>query len=224
MSTIENWLNRNSWEILSLSKLFSAFTFYKIVHINRFSEFKIKNTLKRFEWMPSEKIIGIIIFILILVYAFIMQFGGGIAEGQFKEGLFYSSFVGSFLFYYTDFVILLFLIKSFKLEETDLNKVMYSSLILFLLSTKIVLPYLNKFHIFLVVHFLSLFYFGRKNAYKDAFYYALFVIAPLSSVYGLDIVWDNAYSLFSFQKELPVSGIAMIWSLAIGYYQYSRAD
>ncbi len=224
MSTIENWLNRNSWEILSTSKLISGYSFYKIVHLNQYSNFKINESIKKFDWIPSEKIIGVIVFILVLLYAFIVQFGGGVAEGQFKEGLFYSSFIGAFIYFYIDFLLLSFLMMSFKLESKDLNIVMYTSLLIFLLVTKIALPYLNKFHIFLVIHFLTLFFLGRKNAFKDAFYYALLVIGPLSSIYGLDIVWDNAYSLFSYQKELPIFGIAMIWSLAISYYHYSRAD
>lgn len=224
MSTIENWLNRNTWEILILSKLVALFLSTKITKLNLVDDIKYRDVLKRSFRIPSIRVGGLVFFILTIFYAFITQFGGGVNVGQFKEELFYSSFIGSFFFYSCDFVFMYILFKIYSPEKRDLSKVMYLTLLIFIGSSKLALPYLSKYYIFLMVHFLSLYIFLLKDQLSDSFIYALFVIAPLSSIYGLDIVWDNSYSLFSYQKPLPVLGIIGIWLLGLGYYHTSRVD
>ncbi len=224
MNTIENWLNRNTWEILSVSKLAASLCIYKFVRLNRYVDTRIKDLINNESFFPSDKIIGFSLYLLVFVYAFIVQFGGGVSTGQFKEELFYSSFIGSFLFYFIDILVLYFFITSFELKKKDYTKVLYSSLFVFILTTKITLPYLNKFYVFLIIHFISLFYLAKLKRGMDCFYYSLFVIAPLSSLYGLDIVWDNAYSLFSYQSEPPSYGLLLIWGLGLGYFHLSRLD
>ncbi|MBT4792155.1 MAG: hypothetical protein HON90_11335 [Halobacteriovoraceae bacterium] len=69
-----------------------------------------------------------------------------------------------------------------------------------------------------------LFILSKKGSIGDAVIYSLFIIAPLNSIFGLDIVWDNTYALFEYPKSLPSVGILAIWSVAVGYYHYSKAD
>ncbi len=225
MGTVENWLNRNTWEILSLSKIVSLIIVLNIVKINLYKELRISSyfMLGGGLWIPSRKIIVMTIFILTIFYAFITQFGGGIVESEFQEYLFYSSFIGSFLFYFADFFVLYVLIDTFDVKRANENIVMYISFVFFLISAKIALPYLNKFYIFLLIHFMTLFQLGRKKKLIDPLFYALFVIAPLTALYGLDIVWDNAYSVFSYRKSLPIIGVVGIWAIAVGYYHFPRS-
>ncbi len=224
MNTIENWLNRNTWEILSFSKFGALFVTSKIVKLNRYDEVKYRNYFLHNNFWPTKKIFGMSLFLLTIFYAFIVQFGGGVNENQFKEELFYSSFIGSFMYYVTDFAMVYLLIKVFEVDLKKIRKIMYPCLIFFLISSKIALPYLNKFYVFLMIHFLTMFLISSRDRFVDVLVYALFVICPLSTIYGLDIVWDNAYSLFSYEKSLPVVGILGIWGLAVGYYLYSTAD
>ena len=222
MSTIENWLNRNAWEILTMSKLGSLYFTAKITKLNLVDETKYRDLLKSSLTLPSIKIFGVIVFILIIFYAFITQFGARLQTEQFKQDLFYSSFLGSFFFYFCDFVILYILSRVY--PPKDLLKVLYISLVMFVISSKLALPYLNKYYIFLIMHFVTLFYFMSKDNFSDSLLYSLFVIAPLSSLYGLDIVWDSAYSLISYKDSLPLLGIIGIWGLGLGYYHISRSD
>lgn len=224
MNTIEDWLNRNSWEILALSKISAIFVATKITKLNSYNLIKYRTYFLKLNWIPSKKIFGVILFLLTIFYAFIIQFGGGLVQNQFKEDLFYSSFIGSFTFYIVDFMMIYILLRNYDIPKKYYNKIMYITLIFFLISSKIALPYLNKFYIFLMIHFITMIFLTKKDKISDVFVYAVFIIAPLSSVYGLDIVWDNAYSLLSYQKSLPVIGILGIWGVALGYYHYSRAD
>ena len=125
MNTIENWLNRNTWEVITISKILSGVGIYKYVKLNQYSQYKFFRRLKEFNYLPSKKIIGMIIFILVLFYALILQFGGGIVKGQLKEELFYSSFFGASLFYLVDILLLFFLIQTYELKKEYLSKVMY---------------------------------------------------------------------------------------------------
>ncbi|MDH5415550.1 MAG: hypothetical protein OEW87_15545, partial [Flavobacteriaceae bacterium] len=157
MSTIENWLNRNTWEILSMSKLASLIFTGQIVKLNHYSDIKFQDFFSDQSLWPSKKIFGMSLFILTIFYALIIQFGGGVVQNQFKEELFYSSFLGSFLFYMADFVMVYFLVLVFEIPRRHLLRLIYPCLFLFLVTSKVALPYLNKFHVFLVVHYFTLF-------------------------------------------------------------------
>lgn len=224
MNTIENWLNRNAWEVLGFSKLSSLYIVSRVLKLNLYNDIKLRTLFSFNSFIPSKKMIGLVVFLLTIFYAFIMQFGGGVEQSQFKEDLFYSSFLGAFLFYVTDFCMIHILLKMLNIKKQYYSKLMYLTLVMFLISSKVALPYLDKFYVFLMIHFVTLFYLGQKDKLVDVLCYALFVISPLSSVYGLDIVWDNAYSIFSYQKSLPVVGVLGIWGIAIGYYHYSKVD
>jgi hypothetical protein len=224
MNTIENWLNRNAWEVLSFSKLTSLYISTRVIKLNLYNDIKLRSYFELDQLIPSKKMIGVILFLLAIFYAFIVQFGGGVVQNQFKEDLFYSSFIGAFMFYTLDFIMIFLLLKIFEIKKEYHTKLMYLTLIMFLVSSKVALPYLDKFYVFLMIHFITLFYLGQKAKLIDVLCYALFIISPLSSIYGLDIVWDNAYSIFTYQKNLPILGVLGIWGIAIGYYHYSKVD
>ncbi len=222
MNTIENWLNRNSWEIILISKGLSFFLVTKIFQLNSYQE--IHPLKKLFEKLtfPSKKIFGMSFFILGMIYIYISQFGGGRLSGQFNEGVFYSSFIGSVFYYLLDFLVIVILTQYYTLKDDDYNKVAYTASFLFILTSKIVLPYMSKYYSFILIHFLTLFFLNRKGSLIDCFIYSIFVIGVLSSIYGLDLVWDNSYAIFYISKSISIIGLVGIWSLALGYYRFSR--
>lgn len=224
MNTIENWLNRNTWEILFLAKLFALIITSKVTKLNLIEDIKYRDLIRKDIRVPTKKIWGFCLFLLVIFYAFIIQFGGGFTPNQFKEELFYSSFFGAFFFYLSDILMIYMLLKVYKTKKSDYMKIMYIGLVMFLASSKIALPYLSKYYIFLMVHFVTMYFLLMKEHISDVLVYTLIIISPLSSLYGLDIVWDNGYSLFSYQKPLPLLGILGIWTLGLGYYQYSKVE
>ncbi len=223
MNSIENWLSRNTWEILVCSKVLALITTAKVLKLNAYVEYSFRESFKKLNYLPTKRAVGIVIFLLIFFYALIDQFGGGIQKNQLKEDLVYSSFFGSIVYYLADLVLFICVDKVYPFVK-KLYLTVPLLLFLFLLSSKIALPYLDKYYIFLIVHFLSLVYFFYKDKVGDALFYTIFLIAPLSTVYGLDIVWDNLYSVFFYQEELPVVGIIGLWIIALGYYRFSQVD
>ena len=149
MNTIENWLYRNRWEILSFSKISSLFISTQVTKLNRYENIRYRDIFWSFNFKPSKKIFGVIFFLLIIFYALITQFGGGLVANQFREEIFYSSFMGSLMFFLIDFFFIFTLMEILKIKKAFYNSIMYTSVFLFIISSKIALPYLNKFYIFL---------------------------------------------------------------------------
>ncbi len=222
MNTIESWLSRNTWEVLILSKFMSFIFTIKILKLNIYEDFKVFEYYRDILTRPSRKIWGMTFFILFFIYILIEQFSGGVDQNQFQNGLLYSSYLGSTTYYLFDILLIVTIQRYFNLEKINLK--LYGSLLLvFLLSSKIALPYMSKFIVFIIIHFIALLFFAAKKNSGDVLVYIFLIIGPLSSVFGLDIVWDNLYSVFAYDKALPVTGILGIWCIAIGYYQISRS-
>ena len=224
MGTIENWISRNSWEIIAISKMISLLTVVTLTQLNYYGEKKFKEYFSPMTACPTRKAVAFILFILVIFYSLIMQFGGGIKSNQFLDDLFFSSFFGSLIFFGTDMICIFYLQSYFKFKEIKFYKRLLLLLTMFLISSKIVLPYLSKYLIFLVVHFISLYYLGFKRNLGDMLLYLVFIVAPMSSLFGMDLVWDSSYAIFTYDEKVPVFGIISIWCVALGYYRLSRLN
>lgn len=224
LTTIENWLSLNGWEIIGASKLMSFAIVMKLIQVNSHFDSSFREEVQRMEMIPSKKAIASIFFLLVMFYSLLIQFGGGIENNQILDELFLSSFLGSVLLYGIDVFLILIISNFFRLKFDHILQAFLLCLCLFLITSKILLPYVGKYAIFLVVHFVSLFYLSRRNNLGDMICYLIIVIAPLSSFLGVDLVWDNSYSMFTLSEELPILGVLLIWTVALGYYHRSKLD
>lgn len=224
MAVIENWLYRNAWEMIVFSKIISAFIIIKALKLNNYFVKSLFQIIKTDRWNPTREVLVLIFFISILFYALILQFSGELINNTKETDFAYVSFIGSALFYFIDFLVINILYRNINITQKRKYFTLGAGLILlFLLFTKATLPYISKYFIFLVLHFgtlLLLLFKERKNMINPLLY-VLFVIGPFSSLYGLDIVWDNAHSIYSYKDSLPVVGICGIWLIALGYYYKS---
>ncbi len=224
MAVIENWLYRNAWEMIVLSKMISAFLIIKALKLNNYFVNSLFQILKTDIWKPTRKVIVLTFFISILFYALIMQFSGELINNTKETDFAYVSYIGSALFYLIDFLVINVLYRNIEVRQKRKYFALGISLIaMFLLFTKATLPYISKYYIFLVLHFatlLLLLFKERKNMINPILY-TLVVIGPFSSLYGLDIVWDNAHSIYSYSESLPLVGITGIWLIGLGYYYKS---
>lgn len=224
MAVIENWLYRNAWEIIILSKLISASLIIKALKLNNYFVNSLFEIIKTDIWKPTRKVVVFIFFISILFYAMIMQFSGELINNTKETDFAYVSYIGSALFYLIDFLVINVLFRNIVITQKKKYFALGISLTaLFLIFTKATLPYISKYYIFLILHFstlLLLLFKERKNLINPLLY-TLIIIGPFSSLYGLDIVWDNAHSIYSYKETLPVVGISGIWLIGLGYYYKS---
>jgi hypothetical protein len=221
MLVIENWLYRNAWEMIFISKIFAAFVVIKALQLNNYFIKNLFFILKNDIWKPSRSVIIFIIFLAVLFYALIFQFGGEIVGGNKSVDFVYISFFGSIFFYFIDFIVINVLVRNISLKSKRKSfLLMLALIIIFMLFTKATLPYISKYYIFLVLHFftLLLFLFTNSRNIINPILYSLVIIGPLSAFYGLDLVWDNAHALYSYKESLPVVGIIGVWFIGLIYY------
>lgn len=224
MGIVENWLSLNGWEILVLGKVLAFAVMAKFLVVNTNEKNIFFQHISHMERLPSKRVVAIIIFLLIMFYSLLNQFGGGIQSNQILDQLFLSSYLGSIFFYGIDILFLIFLGRIFQIKLKYSLPTFLTCLILFFISSKIVLPYTGKYAVFLIVHFSLLFYLSSHQNIGNIISYLALVVAPLSSFLGVDLVWDNSYSVFTYSKQLPVLGVLLIWGVALGYYQRSYQD
>lgn len=224
MGTIESWISRNSWELISFAKGSSFFLVYKLTKLNDYKEKKFWDYFKELLQRPSKKSIILVLFILGIFYALIVQYGGGIKSNQFLDDVLFSSFFGSLCFFGIDVICLIYLYQFFGHKPESYWVYTFYNLILFILASKIVLPYMTKYLILLVVHFLTLSYLSHQYKLSDILVYLVLIVAPMSSFFGLDLVWDNSFAIVNYNEKIPVIGILSIWLVALTYYRISRLD
>lgn len=221
MGVIENWLYRNAWEMIIFSKGLAAFVTLKALKLNNYSVASFLDIVKNNVWKPTRKVLVLLFFFSILFYALVIQFGGELINNARESDFAYISYLGSSLFYLVDVFVIYILMQNVKI---DLKKKMFvlntCLLMMFILFTKATLPYINKYFIFLILHFVTLisFFTKEKQNIINPILYALVIVGPLSSLYGVDIVWDNAHSVYTYDQKLPLLGISGIWLIGLGYY------
>lgn len=221
MAVIENWLYRNAWEIIIIAKVSAAYLIMKALKLNNYSILSLFEILKTDIWKPTRKIIVLVLFWSIIFYALIMQFGGELSHNPKPSEFTHISYIGSIFFFLVDFFVINVLIRNVEIKEKRKFSVLIISLLtLFLLFTKAALPYINKYYIFIILHFIVLliFLFKERRNLINPILYSVIIIGPFSSHYGLDIVWDNAHSFYSYPTSLPILGIIGTWLIGLGYY------
>jgi hypothetical protein len=221
MAVIENWIFRNAWEVIVFSKLLASFIIIKALKLNNYFTISLWQTIKEEHWKPSRYAVIFILFISFLFYALIMQFSGELINNAKDTDFAHISFLGSAFFYFMDFFIINLLLKYIPISnQRKLFVLLAICLVFFLFFTKATLPYINKYYIFLILHFVTLLIFLAKEPKNllNPILYALIVIGPFSSFYGLDLVWDNAHSIYSYKETLPNIGILGLWLIGLVYY------
>jgi hypothetical protein len=223
MSIVENWVYRNSWEILSLSKIISFAITMKVVNVKIYRENPFLEFLKKGFINPNHYIFVVIIFLA----TFINALGDvKIQMAHTKYSTFHAiSFLGNFIFYFTDYILLFYLKSLYPIYRNWENYffIIFTSLSFFIFSL-ITIPYSKELSIFLLLHFLSLILFTLPRAanWSIGLAYILLLICPLATFIGVDPIWSSDFSLFKLSNPLPFSYIIAIWGLTFGYNYYMR--
>jgi len=222
MAVIEDWLYRNAWELIICAKLVSAFLITKALKLNNYSIVSLFYILKSERWIPNKRAILFTVFIAVFFYALILVINkDGLISNQKISNFTYISFFGSCLFYFIDFIVITNLFHNINISGKKKHTVLLFSLVVaFLLTTRAALPYNEKYYDFVALHFITLMIFLIKEKVNilNPIIYTAIVIGPFSSVYGLDIVWDNSHSIYYFKQSLPFLGIIGVWLVGLTYY------
>ena len=224
MHIIENWLFSNAWELIISSKLIAFIVTIKFLKLNNYLVTDLLTILKTDIWKPSKSAFVMIVFLATCFSAILLQFGDGLSFNPKSLEYVYFSYVGSILFFVIDFLVINILLRNVKQFSRRKNSLLIASLLIIFLSfTKITLPYIDKFLFIIILHFLTLliFLFSEKRNIMNIILYSVLLIGPLASLFGFDLVWENAHAVYIYNTKLPLTGIVGVWLIGIVYY-YKR--
>ena len=162
MTTIENWLSLNGWEIIGFAKLISFVVMTKLIQVNSYTDSSFRSEVREMEKIPSKKAIASIFFLLVMFYSLLVQFGGGIQTNQILDELFFSSFLGSIIFYGLDVLLIMVVVNYFKLKLKHPLQVFALCLLFFLVPLRLCFPMwesMRSFWLFI----LSLFFISVEE-------------------------------------------------------------
>lgn len=221
LSIIEYWLTRNGWEVLIFSKVLASVIFISFFVLNSL-KISLKEVISSLSYRPTWDAVAIILYFGISMIS-CFYFISGFSYGSNEEDFLYTSYLGSILYYMTDYFVVLLIFKS--RNYTDKMRVIFSLYLalIFFTSTKIALPYTSQFYLFIFLHFLTIltFYSKNPNNFMNPLLYCLVIIGPLSSYFGVDLVWDNAYSPYQFDRSSITVSIMCVWIFGL-IYHYRR--
>lgn len=221
MAVLENWLNRNAWEILGISKFTVFFLIVKAVKLNLYSPKNIINYFKDLEFIPSFQVIVFVLFLWLADILILVLFNKEQLQIKSLEaGYLFISFLGNSMFYMVDMLLLAYLMETFPVYKKRNKLILMIVLsIMFVCVTNIIQPYSNPSIIPMILFFstltINLMLFPKNLG--NLLLVSLGQIGLFSIIFGTDLVWSNNYSLLGLSWELPPLGHLLCWSAGVFY-------
>lgn len=220
MGVIEGWLSSNAWELLLFAKLIAAMLSLKSLKLNNYLLKDSWDLVKAGRFLPEQKVVVMIVFLLVFFAALIHQFQGGLKVNPDAEFL-ATSYVGTIGFFLIDVFVIFSALSNFPLERKRQSYLLGVALpVIFLATTKIALPYLDGTAFFLLLNFCALMGLmsGSKNNLANLIIYSLAVTGPLAALVGVDAVWGDSRSAYLYPSNTPAIGILGVWLTGFLYY------
>jgi hypothetical protein len=223
MATIENWLQRNGWEIIIVVKAISLFFVTKLVSLRSPIDINLLQFLKKSFKSPDYYIVIIILF-LYFTSASIINISP-VADNQRFLFSVMLSYVGTIAFYFIDLFIILFLLSFFKIiKNKEIFMLCLSCSCLFMLTTYISVPYSRDYIYIPVISFVNLLYWlNVKNPnWSNVMAGLILLIGPISAFFGLDLIWGHENAWYLIKLQTPAFFLIMLWILAFFYSHFVR--
>lgn len=220
LGEIEDWIFDRSWQIIIISKVLASFLVLKFISV-RSDERKPLRTLFFKGWIfPKTEILVVVAFLF-----FSMIFLGRPVQGEQYSWMFFKflvSYLCLFVFFMCDISVLSLLQKQYPLRKFGFRfRVLVFPLVMYLVSKGSFL-YGKELDILIYFHFLMCLYLARwreKNWSFPAIYLLAFA-GPMASLFGLDPLWGNSYSLLKMTDTPKLIEITILGLISWGYLRY----
>ncbi len=222
MRTVEDWLFRNGWEVIVVSKLIALYLIMKFINLNANVRYPIRKFFQKGWIYPHKYIFVSILFLLIFtIYLGQPRFtGNGLKYLDFQL----VSFFGIFVFYFVDYFIFSYLKNYFPLKRGIEHWAFAAFFILvFFFISKAAISYEKGLHFFFLCNMMMCVYLGELNGrgWLMPTLYIVFVVAPLSTFFGINHIWGNLYATIEFSQSLPKYLVVALMILAAIYLYIS---
>jgi len=222
LGIIEEWIFYQGWEIILITKFIAAFLLLKLINPG----LKEQRSSRKFFLSRITQPKGELMVIIFVIFFCLFFFGKPLFSEHYN-----------FLFLKTFFsyigVISFFFIDLFVLETIDgdgspsqksilVKAFVFSSIFWF--SGKLIYTYSAYFNFLVFFNFFICYIlaqYGGKNFTNSIIYLILFV-GPISTLFGMDLVWKDQYSLFVMSAEIFPYYYIILASLIMLYLSYKK--
>ena len=221
ISIVESWLHNNHWEILIIAKLISLFLLNRWFQMRLYQLRTFRELVRELVHWPEPKAIVISVFMLISY----LSLSGIVYTGQNLGYWYYhlASFLGLFMYFGIEFIVIAYLDGVLnKKEQPSLLWLSVSYTVLFAVAFRLSVPDYYKLLPYVVLSFSSLIFLSGKSfkRWSNVVCFLLVFVAPMGSIFGLDPVWGDDFSLFKVKTKLGHTLLAVIWVISFSYYKY----
>ncbi len=225
IGTIEDWIFRHSWEMTIIAKLLSFFTIVRIVNYLFHAGNPLVDYFKFFKEKPKAVIWAVIcVFYLVMLIPVKLQISPTVNENINHQIV---SYWGTFFFYFLDFLLVSYLRFLYPLEEKNsLQELVYDLIfpVLFYFFTVISTDYDPRISELMFFYMLILFLIDswHQRGWINAGLFICVFIAPMASLFGLDLFWGKEYSPLYFSNSQPILSTTVLVFIVSLYLYYKR--
>jgi hypothetical protein len=221
ISIVESWLHHNHWEILIIAKFISLFLLNRWFKVRLYQVKPFGHLVREFIHWPESKSLIVPIFMLISY----MVLGQASLNTQ-NIGYFYfqiTSFLGLFIFFATEFVLLAYMEEILNPEEKlDRNFIGLCYTLIFAVAFRLSLPDYYGLMPHVVLCYLFLIYVSGRELrnWSNVVCFLVLFVAPMGPLFGYDPVWGDDFSLFKFEHKPSLMYLAVVWLISFIYYNF----
>ena len=204
--------------VLTLSKLIGFFILYQYYKIQNFGNSLTRVYMMRSFELPSRSFYVVLTFLFLF---FVIQLRPEWNEKWSVSGM-GGHFVGHFIYFFTDFLVVSYLIKADR-PKTKGDEALTLSLasLLFGALSYVIVPYRENFSfLFVFGFFLMLFFYIRREGWVASAWALLFFNNVLNVFFGQDIFIEENIGLFHCERRPGFSEIALAFILCLAYLKF----
>ncbi len=225
LGTIAEWINERGWQLIIFSKIFVIFVFLQFYSLKFKVIDKVNSFYRNGFMLPRTD------FVTVSVFFYIGMLGLG--QTKLNDAIIWEfdnlllSYTGIVIFFLVDFVFLLLLNANYNLRKEDRLLSVFLHALIFYLGTWFSFQYeFIKVDTFFFFIFFFLLYLGqwRRDNWTFPILFLFLVIAPISTFFGFDPVWQDQYSLFHFSASINNVEFNTLIFLSILYLQYKSSS
>jgi len=221
LSVVENWLSRNAWELLCLSKIIALYSITRVIKLNLYDDNSLINHIKKLDFKPMPQVIIFIFYILVMDLGMLLRSTSMVYNIRSLEvGYALTSFLGSAVFFFLDMILVVLLLELFPVKKKR-NKIILLSFftLMFLIVTNVIYPYSKVNILYLIIFYstLGITLFKFPDNIGNLIWLATSFIGLSSIIFGQDLVWSSNYSLLQNSNNLPIIGHLICWLIGMIY-------
>ena len=201
-SIVGDWMSDYGWEMASLSKLFALALFLVILSIQSDELHFFKKVF--FNAQPDffRDIYVVIIFLSFMIIFFHNPIVT--KENGFHFLFLLASFVGPYIFYMVDIIVLNALSLSLSGHRSYSYILFFSFSLIHYVYSKNIFFFAKNFNVTIFFNMLILVFLSqwKKNNWIGPSKFCLLFICPFSILFGMDPMWASRYSPFEFSQPI----------------------